>query len=118
MHKPTILTFKSLIKNLNGKTYKILRFCTTWVRIRLKESIRCLLGKQRKVVPFKKTKRVPTKVSKPKQMAYKKQRGTIPSSRFNDENNENFTANGLDYESLEYADYECGDEYTSSQSKI
>ena len=67
---------------------------------------------------IQKTKRVATKVTKPKQTVYKKQRITIPSSRFNDENNENFAANGLDYESLEYADYECGDEYTSSQSKI
>ena len=67
---------------------------------------------------IQKTKRAPTQVTKAKQTLYKKQRTTLPSSRFTDENNENFRANGLDYESLEYADYYCGDEYTSSQSKI
>ena len=72
---------------------------------------------------IQKTKRVPRKMTNNKQASYKNSRGnkkrlSLQSSCFHDENNENFTANGLDYESIEFSDYDCGDEYTSSQSII
>ena len=70
---------------------------------------------------IQKTKRVATKPTNNKQkqiLRGNKQRLSLQSSRFDDANNENYTANGLDYESIDFADYYCGDEYASSQSII